>query len=159
MEMLTAPNYRIKCETKMDCVKQSWMKRTTNKQTNNFLAIFCRCCCFWIVPVSWCCFVSHFFAVNRFWWQKFFFHHSFYLFLIFFSPRTIWHYYFFFVAAHKQCFCLRFIFAWNLSVWGLRVFVCCVRLIIFDSTVGKVKRRRRIYEKCSQHIAIEAQSK
>ena len=73
---------------------------------------------------------------------------------IFFNILFAAYYLAFFLSAYIQCFsmfCLR-LFRLNFVC----VCMCCVRLIIFDSS-GKVKRRR--YEKCIQHKTIEVQSK
>lgn len=158
-EMLTAPNYKIKCETKMDCVKQC--REWSAQQTNIFLAICCLCCCFLIVSVS-CCSPA-IFRIGSLLVAKVFFHHSF---SFFFNILFAAYYLAFFRYTRTMLFSVLFA-SFSLSTDSLEIclcgaavwFGCCVRLIIFDSSGQSEKKKKNIYEKCSQHIAIEVQSK
>lgn len=124
--MLNAPNYKIKCETKMDCVKQSWMKYTTNKHFSRYflssllLVLFvllfdCLRICVAAVRVI---FRSESLLVAK----VFFF--TYLIFNILFVA-----YYLAFFPYIQTMFCLRLFFAVDSNLWKCVCVVCLLRKI------------------------------
>lgn len=104
-----APNYKIKCETKMDCVKQLVNEGAHTAKKNIFFSIceFHVVLFFSIVSILHCC-LAH---PRRFWWiasggEKFFF-----------SPNCFWH--FLAQKSSSLCFFLRLL-TYSLEICVLR---------------------------------------